>query len=431
MLSTAARPEEVSGRPYREVPVSRLEFWLFGVTLFIFAVGLPTRWGYDSGGPNPLLTAAQLLFPALCLLPTLGAFKSWQRVVILALPAFAYSFLALASMLWSGAPVETATSGLVLAAATAFAAILGLRLPPSRLLRLLFLVGAATLVVNLLFVTVLPSLGTSAGGFNGVFNNKNPLGRHAVVHIFLALFAWRSRVASFPAAAASILAYAFLLIGSQSMTSTVALGGTLASVAIFATFRTRRTLPGVVIATTIALGTFSLAYATANLGQITELLGKDITLTGRTDIWTNIIPIGFERPLLGWGFDAVFVGYFGPLHEAYIAAGWNASHAHNALIQSFMELGLVGVAVYFWLYWIAFVRGIAVARSTKGALGLLPLGFVTYTVLTSITEIGPQSSNYVWAVLVYLVITSGIPVGQAAATMQPDGLSDSSPVVAS
>lgn len=426
MLSTATRPEEASSQPLREVPVSRLEFWLFGVTLFIFAVGLPTRWGYDAGGPNPILTAAQLLFPALCLLPTIGAFRAWQRVIILALPALVYSGLALASTLWSGAPVETLTAGLVLVVATAFAANLALRLPPSRLLRLLFVVGLATLIVNLLFVVALPSLGTSSLGFNGVFNNKNPLGRHAVVHIFLALFAWRSRVASFPVVAISILAYAFLLVGSQSMTSIVALAGTLASVAIFATFRARRTLPGVVIATTLALGTLSLGYATANLGLITEFLGKDITLTGRTDIWTNVIPIGLERPILGWGFDAVFVGYFGPLHEAYISAGWNPSHAHNAVIQSFMELGFVGLAVYLWIYWVAFVRGIAVARSSTGAIGLLPLGFVTYTVLTSITEIGPQSSNYVWIVLVYLVTTSGVAADRAAPTTRLEGPRDSS-----
>ncbi|MGI9613197.1 MAG: O-antigen ligase family protein [Acidimicrobiales bacterium] len=428
MLSTATRPEEDTRQPLREVPVSRLEFWLFGVTLFIFAVGLPTRWGYDAGGPNPLLTAAQLLFPALCLLPTIGAFRSWQRVIILALPALVYSGLALASTLWSGAPVETATAGLVLVVATAFAANLALRLPPSRLLRLLFLVGIATLIVNLAFVVALPSLGTApnTGSFNGVFNNKNPLGRHAVVHILLALFAWRSRVASFPVAAITILGYAFLLIGSQSMTSIVALAGTLASVAIFATFRARRTLPGVVIGTTLALGTLSLGYATANLGLITEYLGKDITLTGRTDIWTNVIPIGLERPLLGWGFDAVFVGYFGPLHEAYIAAGWDASHAHNALIQSFMELGFVGLAVYLWIYWVGFVRGIAVARGSTGAIGLLPLGFVTYTVLTSITEIGPQSSNYVWIVLVYLVTTSGVTADRAAPRARLEGPRDSS-----
>ncbi len=428
MPSTAIRPGSASVETRREVPVSRLELWLFGITLFIFSVGLPTRWGYDSGGSNPLLTAAQLLFPALCLLPTIGALRSWRSVVILAFPAVLYSALALASTLWSSVPIETTTSGLRLLAATALAANLALRLPPDRLLRLLFLVGLATLAVNLLFVVVLPSLGTSPAGFNGVFNNKNPLGRHAVVHIVVALFAWRSRVANVAVAALSILAAAFLLVGSQSMTSVVALGGTLASVAIFASFRARRTLPGVVMATTIALGTFSLGYATANLGLITEFLGKDITLTGRTDIWTNVLPVGLDRPLLGWGLDAVFVGYFGPLHEAYIAAGWEASHAHNALIQSFMELGFVGLAVYLWIYWVAFVRGIAVARSSTGALGLLPLGFVTYTVLISITEIGPQSSSYVWLVLVYLLTTSGVTADRVAAKVPVGGSRGPSPV---
>lgn len=437
MTNTAVRPEsealgrsstEIHGPPPRdarglaprEVPVSRLELWLFGITLFIYAVGLPTRWGFNSAGANPLLTAALLFLPPLCLLPTIGAFKSWQRVIILTFPAVAYSLLALASTLWSGEPVQTATIGLVLVVTTAFAANLALRLPPSRLLRLLFHIGLVTLVLNVIFVVALPSIGTSPVGFNGLFGNKNLLGRHAVVHILVALFAWRSRVAIFPMAAVSILGYLFLLIGSESMTSIVALAGTLGSVAIFAAFRTRRTLPGVVFATTIGFGTFSLAYATANLGQVTELLGKDITLTGRTEIWNNVLPIGLDRPLLGWGFDAVFVGYFGPLHDAYIAAGWNASHAHNALIQSFMELGLIGVALYLWLYWVAYKRGIALARATTGALGLLPVGFVTYTVLTSITEIGPQSSSYVWAILVYLVATSGVAAGRAGPAPRPE-----------
>ena len=58
---------------------------------------------------------------------------------------------------------------------------------------------------------------------------------------------------------------------------------------------------GVVLLTLLLLVAPVVAISTNSLF---ELMGKDPTLTGRTDIWGYVMPYIYQRPLLGWGYGA-------------------------------------------------------------------------------------------------------------------------------
>ncbi len=63
------------------------------------------------------------------------------------------------------------------------------------------------------------------------------------------------------------------------------------------------------------------------------MIGKDPTLTGRTDIWGYVIPYIYQRPLLGWGY----VAFWSTTNPAAMVIAeelhWFAPQAHNGLLE--------------------------------------------------------------------------------------------------
>lgn len=105
--------------------------------------------------------------------------------------------------------------------------------------------------------------------------------------------------------------------------------------------------------------------------QFLDATGKDMTLTGRTELWGYAFAEIMERPFRGAGFQAFWV-YGNPLAEQLweifgieARSGFNF---HNTLISNAVEIGLIGVtmqavlffsAVYFVLSWAMQARSAA------------------------------------------------------------------------
>jgi exopolysaccharide production protein ExoQ len=88
-----------------------------------------------------------------------------------------------------------------------------------------------------------------------------------------------------------------------------------------------------------------LAEGLANVSLydlIVKSSGRDPTLTGRTDLWKELIAIASEKPLLGRGFGSFWLGNVRNLWDKFI---WRPTQAHNGYIDVYLELGLVGVAL--------------------------------------------------------------------------------------
>jgi O-antigen ligase len=76
------------------------------------------------------------------------------------------------------------------------------------------------------------------------------------------------------------------------------------------------------------------------------MLGRDLTLTGRTNIWNLLtIPI-LKRPLLGYGFYAFWLGLEGESAQVIRAAHWYFGYAHNGYLEIVLQLGFIGLGVF-------------------------------------------------------------------------------------
>lgn len=81
------------------------------------------------------------------------------------------------------------------------------------------------------------------------------------------------------------------------------------------------------------------------------LLGLQKSIrSGRHIIWPAVIEMGGTSPVWGHGLGA--------LPGRYLAPPYTGRSAHNGFLQIYYQLGLVGVALYSWLWCLLFVRAI-------------------------------------------------------------------------
>jgi O-antigen ligase len=145
-------------------------------------------------------------------------------------------------------------------------------------------------------------------------------------------------------------------------------------------------------------------------------LGKDRTLTGRTDLWAVAISMIEHRPWLGYGYSAFWRdGAPGPAAAFWAAVGWRTPHSHNGFIDLTLDLGLLGLLLFLTGLVTATIKAFGRARtgSTIGAVG--PLVFLAYTVLYNLSE----SSLFKHNTLFWVVYVIGIAGAYGASPREP------------
>lgn len=385
------------------------------VVFFIIAYSLPDRWLVGPEVEDASTALSRLaVFLLVCglALRVLPHGELWRRVIALDLRLHLFVVLILLSVFWSFDRAATLRTGGELTMATIFANYVFMRYRMREWLELAAWSASLASVLNLAFVFAIPSLGIEGDGWTGVFQNKNLLALQALFDIIILVAAASAnprRRHIFRLAA--VLAF-IALVGSQGKTSLVGFVVTALAVPVYLGFRGRRTLPGAVACAFGATAVFVLAFATANLGFITEQLGKDVTLTGRTEIWILLVDVVRQRPILGHGFGGTFGGYFSPVHELWASTNWEPRHAHNSLYQILLDLGIVGLALFVWTFVRGVRRSIAFVQQVPGALGLFPLTILTASFAISLAETGVVASQARWLYFVLALLSCGITASE-------------------
>jgi exopolysaccharide production protein ExoQ len=164
-----------------------------------------------------------------------------------------------------------------------------------------------------------------------------------------------------------------------------------------------------------ALVTGGLLLRTTILG----LLGKSSDLTGRLDIWAAVIDLAEQRPAFGWGWASYWAPWVEPFDGLVIRNGVEQLHAHNAWLDVWLQLGIVGVVVLGLLALSALTRSWFIAIDAgpltdatpspraDAALSLLPLLLLVALLVQSAAE-SRLLIEYGWILLVYIAIRSKV-----------------------
>ncbi|WP_350347305.1 O-antigen ligase family protein [Agromyces sp. G08B096] len=92
----------------------------------------------------------------------------------------------------------------------------------------------------------------------------------------------------------------------------------------------------------VASGTLLIVF----WGRLLALFGKSEDVTGRFDIWNAVIGLATERPWAGWGWMSYWMPWVEPFNDLAERKGVVYLQAHNAWLDVWVQLGVIGVIAF-------------------------------------------------------------------------------------
>ena len=308
--------------------------------------------------------------------------------------------LALLSREWSLLPEVTTRRAIALIFTSLFGLYLAARFEWRELIGLLAGVFTVLALASYISVVVAPGWAVHqdlhAGAWKALWYEKNGLGQIMVWGVLAcacaAVLQPRRRLLWMGGA----FLCAGLVLASTSATSLLGLMLVAAGLVVVAGFRRG----GALMVLTTWLVVVGLAAATALIvfapGLVLEALGRDPTLTGRTDIWDAVLRQVAERPVLGHGYAAFWADKGGPVGYVRGEVDWNAPTAHNGWLEILLGLGWTGAVLFsVHLAVTALAALFSIARGPHAYWAVLSLAIFLLFSLSESTIL--QQNNLVWA----------------------------------
>jgi O-antigen ligase len=134
------------------------------------------------------------------------------------------------------------------------------------------------------------------------------------------------------------------------------------------------------------------------------LLGKDRTLSNRTEIWRWSIAAIKERPLLGYGWGGVFTDTtLDPTFTINRRVGFTAAHAHSGPLMLLLQVGVVGL-VWMLLMLAGVVRRGLRTLSTDLHEGFFLISIPCALLLAGMAEPTLDEVALVWLAVIYAIM---------------------------
>lgn len=299
--------------------------------------------------------------------------------------------LAFASKYWSIAPDVTQRRVIAMAMTGIFAVYLGTVFYGRHLPRVMMHATLFMAMGSLVFVFLFPSIGVhsdvNAGLWRGMWYEKNQMGLVMVAGATACAAVLAIGGRDWALAAAGLFLSSLLVLATQSKTSLLCLilgVGTIGG--IWALRRGGAVLAVIGLWFAVVLGGAFAMLVIFDSGALLEALGKDPTLTGRTDIWEALMRKVAERPWTGFGYQAFWGRDSIPADQIRQETGWDVPSAHNGWIDLLVELGWPGAVLVGTLMASAFLGGLLRLGKDGVAEGWFSLAYLTVFFLLSTSE---------------------------------------------
>ena len=313
----------------------------------------------------------------------LGAMsRNWPLLILIGVVCFSY--------FWSINPDDTLRFSIYAIGTTSFGLYLATRFTLDEQLEIIAWTYGLLLILSILFVVALPQYGTMAGvhdgAFRGVFTHKNQFGAFmAPAGVIFWLNALRGKKYSW-------IYWCLLALSCGTMLmsrSTTALGTFMVMLLLCSVYRIFRwryeIMVSAILAVTI-IGLGALIYIAGYYDVLIGSVGKDTTLSGRTFIWEAVWHQIQLKPWFGYGLAAFWNGYQGPSAYVQLAVRIPVVYAHNGFLDLWLSIGLTGVLVFVAGFFNTIVQSLKLLRKTNTPEGFWPLLFLSYILLSNLTE---------------------------------------------
>jgi exopolysaccharide production protein ExoQ len=150
------------------------------------------------------------------------------------------------------------------------------------------------------------------------------------------------------------------------------------------------------IGTYVILGIIALVVADAGFGifdLVVDLTGHEETLIGRGRLWGELLAI-HTNPIIGVGFESFWLGdWVSSLTEG--DRGWVPNEAHNGYLETYLNLGLIGLFLLLTLLIGTFLKT-RTELLTNLEWGRLRFGFLAAVIVANWTEAKFRGLSVLW-----------------------------------
>jgi exopolysaccharide production protein ExoQ len=143
-------------------------------------------------------------------------------------------------------------------------------------------------------------------------------------------------------------------------------------------------------------------------------LGKNLEFNGRMPIWQLMIEQGLKRPFTGYGYAAFWTSDTGlfVVGQSWAAASLDEAgfrfNAHNSYMDTFLQLGFLGLSFYLSSILLAIYRLIKlIVKKHDVSNNLWMLQSLFAMVLMNLADsFGGMSPSSQWTLFVYISLSS-------------------------
>jgi O-antigen ligase len=278
--------------------------------------------------------------------------------------------------------------------------------PEEAIKRLMKRCAYVVVPVSILFIKYYPEWGrsydswTGMGVSNGIAENKNMLGADCLILGFFFFWSllqtWQADRSSWRRKELRLIA-GFLIgiwwLFSQAHSATSFISLLIGAVIVL--------FVGIRSINKSFIGTYMLAAVVlVALGELTfgvsrvlsEALGRNSTLSGRTELWTGLLKLD-TNPILGTGFESFWLGKRPERLEGIFY--FIPNEAHNGYLEIYLTLGLIGLFILIALIIATFWKTrLELFRNFEW--GRFRLGLLVAVVVYNWTEAAFKTISPIW-----------------------------------
>jgi O-antigen ligase len=366
-----------------------LYFALAGVSPFVNEPTATRAVATVSAGGVVFDRLSKLLICVACLMFAMQRQKAVLKLGMRMKLITGFPLLALLLAPLSQMPTRTISSGGLLLGGVLLLCYIMSRYSFDQMLEIMLVLGTATMVASIVFALALPQygldlMGGHADAWKGIFNAKNYLGNMALFFLTMAV-SYCGRTRFLRIVRGSQIVFCLTAIAFSRAATAYLLTAVYIVLWLMLTTLRRFSKKDYFVLCLLLMMSFCAAIAVVVIwhGLLFALLGKDMTLTGRTEIWRAVLDSIARRPLLGYGYQAFWLGLEGESYRVILAVSWVLAQAQNGFLDVMLEMGLAGLAIVLLVFGFAFRDGVVCLLRSRDRAQLRTVEwYLTIVILT-------------------------------------------------
>jgi O-antigen ligase len=315
------------------------------------------------------------------------------------------------SFIWSNDYVITLQRVFAFIGTFIFAIYFSQRYSKEEQIKILGISLALIIIFSIIFSLTLPNYGKDKDypdAWQGIFNQKNILGKIMVLSLAVFLINYNLEKNKIKKVLNILLITASIYLIILSQAKTAILLSIVISLLIFSSRIiqiNRKNLKIFFSLTFLIILILSIILTVYFQSDILKGLNKDKTLTGRTELWSYSLEKIKEKPILGYGYASFWIdSEKSPSKRAQYEVGWNAPHAHNGFIDLTLEIGLIGLLVFLFIFTKTIAKALKELNKKQEWINIWPVTLISFLFLYNLTENSLIRQNSIFLALYIALI---------------------------